>query len=103
MENVMKRMEELKELGGLYSKNRYYKVGDVLRWTPGYASIEQMEGKGLAVVIESQGPKFTAYFLGDGSITKHDARPMGGNFILQDLAPLPQVAEWLKSIQREFV
>ena len=76
-----------------YSTNRYYKAGDVLKWTPRYAEVE---GKGLAIVVESRGPFFTAYFLGDGSLSKHDARPSGYNFVLQDIAPLPQAVEWVK-------
>jgi hypothetical protein len=88
--------------GELFSKDRDYKVGDVLRWVPNNANWEKVEDKGLAVVIKASGPLFTVFWLGDESISEHDARWEG--FKLQDLAALPQVVEYAhKTIQREYI
>ena len=98
----MKRPMRAIRHGAMYSADRGYKVGDVLRQIPHNRSWEEMAPKGLAVVIKSEGPFFTVFWLGDEEITKHDER--WGGFKLQDLAPMPQVAECVNnSIQREYV
>ena len=85
-----------------YSTDRDYKVGDVLRWVPNNRNWDEVEEKGLGVVIKSNGPLFTLFWLGDETISKHDNR--WGGFKLQNLAPLPQVAECVNnSIQREYI
>ena len=85
--------------GELFSKDRDYKVGDVLRWVPNSANWEKVEDKGLAVVIKASGPLFTVFWLGDESISEHDARWEG--FKLQDLAALPQVVVRLVPFQTQ--
>ncbi len=78
-------------------KDRYYKKGDVIRWCPSWGAQELAEKRGLGVVVEAKGPLFKAYWTGDGQVRSHDARPIGGMYILQDYAPIPQVAEWWKN------
>ena len=75
-------------------KDRYYKTGDVIRWTPSFYAQGLVEEQGLGVVVEAKGPLFKAYWTGDGQVRSHDARPLGGMYVLQDYAPIPQVAEW---------
>ena len=88
--------------GAMYSSDRGYKVGDVLRWVPSHRSWDEVEDKGLAVVIKAEGPSFTVFWLGDEDITSHDSR--WGGFKLQDLAPMPEVAGSVdKLIRREYV
>ena len=80
------------------TNNRYYKVGDVLRWIPRYLSQEKVDERGLAIVISSDGPIFEAYWIGTKEIDKHDARGMM-NFRIQDIAPLPEVAEVINKVR----
>jgi len=87
--------------GKIYSKNRYFKVGDVVKWTPAYASQDDVESRGLGIVIGSEGTKFEAYWTGDGKVRK-DSAFLPGCFVLQDTAPIPQVKEWVDSIKKEF-
>lgn len=84
------------------SKPRYFKVGDVLKWTPAYISIERVRERGLAIVVAAEGPKIKVYWTGNGEISNHDVR-MPQLFQLQDLAPMPEVAHLLKTIQKEFI
>jgi len=101
-DNKMRKPMRAIRHGAMYSADRGYKVGDVLRQVPNNRSWPEVEGKGLAVVIRSEGSFFTVFWLGDEEITKHDER--WGGFKLQDLAPMPQVAECVNnSIQREYV
>ena len=74
------------------TNHRYFKIGDVLRWTPRYANQEKIDERGLAIVISTNGPIFEAYWIGSKKIDKHDARGTQ-DFILQDIAPLPEVVE----------
>jgi hypothetical protein len=98
----LKTLVETMRKNKFYSKPRYFKLGDVLKWTPAYVSPVRVRERGLAVVVKEEGPKIKVYWLGSGEITDHDAR-MPGVFQIQDLAPMPEVAEWLKTIQREFI
>jgi hypothetical protein len=79
------------------TKHRYFKTGDVLQWCPMYASQKEVERRGLAIVISHNGPKFEAYWVGSKEITSIDARL--GAYILQDIAPIPEVAEALKKMK----
>ena len=86
----------------MYSTDRHFKVGDVLRMVSHYTTWKEVEEKGLAVVIQSSGPMFTVYWLGDETTSKHDAR--WGGFNLQDLAPMPDVAKHVETmIQMEYI
>jgi hypothetical protein len=78
-------------------KDRHYKKGDVIRWCPSWGAQELVEKQGLGVVVEANGPLFKAYWTGDGQVRSHDARPLGSMYLLQDYAPIPQVAEWWKN------
>jgi len=98
----LKTLVETMRKNKFYSKPRWFKVGDVLKWTPAYTLHKRVVERGLAVVVKAEGPQTQVYWLGTGEITDHDVR-MPGVFQLQDLAPMPEVAEWLKTIQREFV
>ena len=101
-DDTMSRPARAIRHGELYSTDRDYKVGDVVRMVANNRNWEEVEGKGLAVVIKSDGPLFTLFWLGDEDITKHDAR--WGGFKLQDLAPMPEVAGSVdKLIRREYV
>ena len=72
------------KIGGEYSTDRYYKVGDVIRSIPvtrgtgAYARCRQ----GLGIIVEVNGPRFEAYWTGDGKLRKADCRPMGFNIVL---------------------
>ena len=88
--------------GEQYSTDRHYKVGDILRSTSNNARWEDVEKKALGVVIKAAGPYFTLFWLGDESMSEHDAR--WGGFSLQDLAPMPEVAVAIgREIQREYI
>jgi len=89
------KAEGIKDINAIRDKtqhntDRHYKLGDILRWAPTNARWEQVEAKGLAVVIKADGPFFSLFWLGDESTSDHDAR--WGGFVLQDLAPMPEVA-----------
>jgi len=101
-DNKMSRPMRAIRHGAMYSADRGYKVGDVLRQIPHHRTWEEMAPKGLAVVIKSEGPFFTVFWLGDEDITKHDER--WGGFKLQDLAPMPEVVGHVdRTIQREYI
>ena len=88
--------------GEQYSTDRHYKVGDVLRSVSSNTQWDDVEKKGLAVVIKSDGPFFRVFWLGNESTSKHDAR--WGGFMLQDLAPMPDIVDHAATIiQREYV
>jgi len=76
--------------GEQYSTDRDYKVGDVLRQVANNRSWAEVEARGLGVVVAAEGPLFSVFWLRDEAITNHDAR--WGGFKLQDLAPMPEVA-----------
>ena len=88
--------------GKIYSKNRYFKAGDVIKWTPAYPSSTDVESRGLGIVINSKGSKFEAYWIGDGKVREADAF-LPGCYVLQDVAPIPQVKEYIDNIRREFI
>ena len=96
MEKTKNRIEELKSINGLENRDRYFKVGDVIRYTGPGCTIPQIRSRGLGVVVSSSGPLFDTYWVGDGIVRSADAR--GGGHSLQDFAPIPQVAEWLENI-----
>jgi hypothetical protein len=98
----LKTLVETMRKNKFHSKPRWFKVGDVVKWTPAHVNQDKVRGRGLAVVIEANGPQVKVYWLGSGELTEHDVR-MPQVFQLQDLAPMPEVAQWLKTIQREFV
>ena len=79
------------------TKTRYFKNGDVLRWAPSYATQERVEERGVAIVISHNGPKFEVYWVGTKEISAHDARI--GGYILQDIAPLPEVAKIINAMR----
>lgn len=94
------------KIGGEHSTDRYYKVGDVIRAIPvtqGHSAVRDKQRQGLGIVVEADGPRFEAYWTGDGKLRKGDSRPIGYAYKLQDLAPIPQVAESIKRLEREFV
>tara|TARA_R110000751_G_scaffold100776_1_gene194736 strand:+ start:645 stop:983 length:339 start_codon:yes stop_codon:yes gene_type:complete len=97
----LKTLVETMRKNKFHSKPRWFKVGDVVKWAPTYVNEDRVRGGGLAVVVKSEGPQVQVYWLGSGAITEHDVR-IPQVFQLQDLAPMPEVAEWLKTIQREF-
>ena len=53
-------------------------------------------------MVKAQGPNVQVYRLGNEEVSKHDVR-LPQVLQLQDLAPMPEVAEWLKSIEREYI
>jgi len=85
--------KKLNEIKGTKYRDRYYKIGDVIRYISTY---DLVHNQGLGIVVEADGPIFKAYWTGDEKVRNHDARPIGYSYILQDIAPVPQVAEWLK-------
>ena len=87
------------KFGREHSKDRYYKVGDAIRWTPVHAMREAVEARGLGIIVEADGPIFEAYWTGDGKVRKADCRPISHDYALQDLAPIPQVKEYLEQLQ----
>ena len=96
MKAIEKKIDELKSINGLKNNDRYFKVGDVVRYTGPHCSLSSVEERGLGVVVSTNGPKFKTYWVGDGAVRDADAR--GGGYNLQDIAPIPQVAEWLENI-----
>ena len=86
-----------RKLKELVIRDRGYKVGDVFRSVG--SSSELDESRGFGVVIETDGPLFRAYWTGDGAIREHDMRLSRTSFILQDYAPMPEVAEVLRGNQ----
>ena len=88
--------EKLMGLKAAENRDRHFKTGDVIRWVPSYQTIEQVRARGLGIVVESKGPKFKAYWIGDNEVRRHDNRP-SGQYLLQDYAPIPQVADWLEA------
>ena len=101
-DNTMSKGARAIRHGELYSTDRDYKVGDVVRMVANNRNWDEVEDKGLAVVIKSEGPLFTLFWLGDEDITHHDAR--WGGFKLQNLAPMPEVVNSVdKMIRREYV
>ena len=77
----------------LVIRDRGFKVGDVFRSVGSPFEIE--ESRGFGIVIETNGPYFKAYWTGDSEIRSHDVRLDRTAFILQDYAPMPEVAEVL--------
>ena len=88
----------LRKLKDLVIRDRQFKVGDVFRWIPMYGQ-EVAESRGFGVVIDVDGPIFKAYWTGDERIREHDSRLVHTSFILQDYAPMPEVAEVLRGNQ----
>jgi hypothetical protein len=88
---------EYKKYGKIHSKNRNFKVGDVVKWTPSYVSFEGVEARGLGIVVRTRGTKFDAYWTGDGVVREH-CTFLPGSFVLQDLAPIPQVKEYVEKV-----
>tara|TARA_R110000824_G_scaffold286694_1_gene474813 strand:- start:168 stop:482 length:315 start_codon:yes stop_codon:yes gene_type:complete len=95
VKEIKNKLDELKSISGLKNNDRDFKVGDVVRHVGPGIAIPQIENRGVAVVVSVNGPLFQAYWVGDGSVRHADAR--GGGYKLQDIAPIPQIAEWLES------
>ena len=93
---------EYVKYGKIHSKNRYFKVGDVIKWTPSYVKSKDIDSRGLGIVVKAEGTKFEAYWTGDGEVRKADAI-IPGQFVLQDIAPIPQVKEYVDNIMKEYV
>ena len=94
--SVEERINELKKIGGLKNNDRYFKVGDVIRFVGAHHTSESTEEKGVGVVVSVKGPIFETYWVGNGKIGEGDAR-CPGVYKLQDFAPIPQVANWLEN------
>ena len=82
-----------RKIGNNVIRDRVFKVGDVIRWTPSYAEWSQQEERGLGIVIDSNGHKCKAYWTGDKTIREIDTVLERNMYILQDYAPIPQVKE----------
>ena len=80
------------------TNHRYFKAGDVLRWVPRYVNEERVTERGLAIVVSTNGPIFEAYWVGSKEVSEHDARAPQ-SFILQDIAPLPEVVEIINKMR----
>lgn len=96
MKEVEKKIDELESINGLKNNDRYFKVGDVIRYTGPGITPDQIKSRGLGIVVSSSGPMFQTYWVGDRTVRGADAR--GGGHSLQDFAPIPQVAEWFENI-----
>jgi len=94
--SVENKIDELKKIGGLKNNDRLFKVGDVIRYVGPGQTAEAIEEKGVGIVVAVDGPIFETYWVGDEKIRKADAR-WPGIYKLQDIAPIPQVAEWVKN------
>ena len=86
-------MKEQRKLGKMIIRDRVFKVGDVIRWIPLYATFEEQEDRGLGIVVESRGSIITSYWVGDKKIREFNMLLERSNYVLQDYAPIPQVAE----------
>ena len=84
-----------RRLGNMIIRDRKYRVGDVIRWIPSYAMFADEEERGLGIVVEASDDSrmIKAYWTGDKKIREIDTFLMVSNFLLQDYAPIPQVAE----------
>jgi hypothetical protein len=85
-----------------HSDDRYYKVGDVIRWIPAYATQKAYDARGLGIVVKAEGPIFEAYWTGEGMVRTADARPMSYNYILQDLKTVPKIKEYVEKVLEEY-
>ena len=93
-------MKEQRRLGKMIIRDRIFKVGDVIRWIPLYASYDEQADRGLGVVIESKGGRGKSYWTGDKKIREFNMILERSNYVHQDYAPIPQVAEAIE-IARE--
>ena len=82
-----------RKIGNNVIRDRVFKVGDVIRWTPSYANWKQQEERGLGIVIETNGHVCKAYWTGDKTIRTINTVLERNMYILQDYAPIPQVKE----------
>ena len=98
-----RNMKKQRKQGELVIKDRNFKIGEVFRWVPSYASQEDVEARGFGIVVKADGPSFEAYWTGDGKVRKHDLTLERNTCILQDYAPIPQVAETIEELQREYL
>ena len=78
-------------------KDRIFKVGDVIRWIPLYAQYSIQAERGLGVVIESKDGMVRSYWTGDKKIREFNMTLEASNYVLQDYAPIPQVAEAIEA------
>ena len=67
-----------------------------------YNTQETLETRGLGIIVKADGPIFEAYWTGDGKVRKGDCRPLSHSYILQDLAPIPQVKEYIEKITKKY-
>ncbi len=96
-------MKKQRKQGNLIIRDRNFKVGEVFRWVPNYDAQKTVESRGFGIVTKVDGPKFEAYWTGDGKVRKHDLTLWRNAYILQDYAPIPQVAETLQELQKEYI
>jgi len=82
-----------RKIGNNVIRDRAYKVGDVIRWIPSYASWKQQDERGLGIVIEVNGHICKTYWTGDKTIRTLNTVLERNMYILQDYAPIPQVKE----------
>ena len=94
--SIKNKIDELKKVGGLKNNDRLFKVGDVIRYIGRGLTSDAIREKGVGIVISVNGPFFETYWVGEEKISKADFR-WPGVYKLQDIAPIPQVAEWVKS------
>ena len=98
----LRTLVETMKKNKFHSKPRWFKIGDVVRWTSAYVSQDKVDARGLGVIVKAQGPNVQVYWLGNEETSKHDVR-LPQVLQLQDLAPMPEVADWLESIEREYI
>ncbi len=82
------------KFGEIYTRPRYFKRGDVIRRTPTYGSDPTGE-IGVGIVIESQGPRFKAFWTKVEEIRHGDAL-LPGQYCLVDSAPLMEAVELIE-------
>ena len=78
-------------------KDRIFKVGDVIRWIPLYTHYGKQAERGLGIVIESKDAMIKSYWTGDKKIREFSMTLEASNYVLQDYAPIPQVAEAIEA------
>jgi|ETNvirenome_6_85_1030632.scaffolds.fasta_scaffold170547_1 hypothetical protein len=83
------------KFGKIKTSPRYFKRGDVIKMTPMYGP-DPTEELGVGIVLESQGPRFKAFWTKTEEILHHNAMLPGG-FCLIDSAPLLEAVEIIEN------
>ncbi len=83
------------KFGAIKTSPRYFKRGDVIKKTPMYGPDPTQE-VGVGIVLESQGPKFKAFWTKSEEVSDHNAT-LPGNFCLIDSAPLFEAVEIIEN------